>query len=221
MLNHCLTMNTWMCCLFFSPGTTAQRPLQHLGLLAEKAQQRLTGGGANRLERSRGLGSAPPLLIDTSLSSLRKPHPLPSIHKNSGSGLGSPVPRSPNTHTHNTHTQTFPTNQTLVFAMGGPRGSGFRHWWLANLVEPMRCNCFLRKCASFVRTGAILAYAHTHIHTHTQRHTLFCFRADCGRYFNDKHCNTHTHTHHIMNVLYAFGKHHFSSFTLTGMPQVI
>lgn len=96
--------------LFPLIGTTAQQPLQHPRLLPEEAQQWLTGGGTNRLERSGGLDSSPPRLIDTSLSSPRKPRPLPSIHEDNASGMDcGPFFHCPQTHTQHAH--TFPTNQ--------------------------------------------------------------------------------------------------------------
>lgn len=125
---------------FFAPGTTAQQPLQHPGLLPEKAQHWLTGGGTNRLERSGGLGSSPPRLIDTSLWSPRKPHPFPSIHKDTASGMayGPFFSRSPNTHITHTLVHTFLTNQptklwSLRWAGPGALASviGDRLTWLS------------------------------------------------------------------------------------------
>lgn len=89
---------------FIVTGTTAQQPFQNLHLLPEEAQQWLTVGATNWLDRSGGLDSS--LSTDTSLSSLRRPYPLFSIYEDSSSGMdrGPLLPLSPNSHTH-THTQ--------------------------------------------------------------------------------------------------------------------
>lgn len=118
------------------------------------------------------------------LNSTETVSPSPSIHEDpaSGTGHGPSFFQSINTHTHN-HRATIVTP-----AMGGPRGSGFRHCGMADLVEPMRFDCFLRKCASVMRTGAMQA----HVNKQTNAHTQTCITLlSCGPW---QVFQTHKHT---------------------------
>ena len=105
-----------------------------------------------------------------------------------------PPKKNTHSHTQHTHSHTYsrPVKLWCLRWEAGPGALASVTWWLADLVEPMRCNCFLRKCASVMRTGA---YEDTHTHTH--KHTLFCFHADHLYQWlvSQTHTHAHTHTH--------------------------
>lgn len=106
-------MNHWdfYCyCYCLLLGTTTQQPLQHLCLLPQEAQPWLTGGGTNRLDRSRGLGYSSLRLTNTSLITTETTSPR--LHP---SGIDCRPLSHTNTHT---HSQTTWANSGLSDGVG-------------------------------------------------------------------------------------------------------